>query len=89
MRREARRGYPKLIGDTRTPSDMGLGFYISYPLKMGWIWEYPNFIGLSLGRAKSASNPPCCHAYTENTQLKIFIFIFLKYFIFIKLNYLT
>jgi hypothetical protein len=34
MWREAKRGYPKLIGDTRTPSGVGLGVYFSSPIKM-------------------------------------------------------
>jgi phosphatidylserine synthase len=34
MWKEARRRYPKPIEDTRTPSDIGLGFYFFSPLKM-------------------------------------------------------
>ncbi|KAK2414599.1 hypothetical protein QL285_037172 [Trifolium repens] len=62
MWREARRGYPKPIGDTRTPSDMGLGFYFSSPLKMGMGTGIPELYEFGFGESKIRPRPaplPC------------------------------
>jgi hypothetical protein len=54
MWREARRGYPKSIGDTRTPSGMGLA------LKMGMGTGIPELFGFGESKIRPRPAPlPC------------------------------
>jgi hypothetical protein len=73
MWREARRGYPKPIGDTRIPSDMGLRFYFSSSLKIKMGMGIPELFGF--GENKIRPDSPRCHAYSStiinNTLKKI------------------
>jgi hypothetical protein len=85
MWREAKRGYPKPTGNTRTPSGMGLRFYFFSPLKIGMSMWIPELYGFEFWKGKihprptplPYQQPPKYHLPSKdklNSHWKILIF---------------
>ncbi|MCI07743.1 hypothetical protein A2U01_0028812 [Trifolium medium] len=55
-------GIPETHRDTRTPLDMGLGLYFSYPLRIGTDLRKPEIYEFVFGKGKTRLRPaplPC------------------------------